>query len=183
VVVGDVAGHGLVAASEMAQLRKVQRAYNAEGDGPASALERLDRYMMRNLPGSIATVVCAVIDTGTSRAWISHAGHVPALLVAGDRADFVPLDGDPLLGFQATQRTEQSYQLAAGDSLALYSDGLVETRRLLLDVGLAALRREASNVRDGVPPDGRARDLATRLLNEHHDDDVTVLLVTRVAAP
>ncbi|MET0324811.1 MAG: SpoIIE family protein phosphatase, partial [Ilumatobacteraceae bacterium] len=118
-IVGDVAGHGLVAASEMAQLRNVLRAYMTEGAGPANALERLDRYMMRNLPGSIATVVCAVIDTTTSTVRISHAGHVPALLVTGDRADFVPLDGDPLLGFHATARTERSVALADGDTLAL----------------------------------------------------------------
>ena len=90
VIVGDVAGHGLVAASEMAQLRNVLRAYLTDGAGPADALERLDRYMLRNLPGSIATVVCAVIDTAAGR---RCGSPTPATCrrcsSAGDRADFV----------------------------------------------------------------------------------------------
>ena len=179
VIVGDVAGHGLVAASEMAQLRNVLRAYLTDGAGPADALERLDHYMLHSLPGSIATVVCAVLDTRTAALRISHAGHVPALLTVGDRPELVPLDGDPLLGFQATTRTERRYELAAGDSLALYSDGLVETRRLPLDDGLAQLQREAAAVLRRGPAEGRARELASRMLSEHHHDDVTVLLVGR----
>jgi chemotaxis family two-component system sensor kinase Cph1 len=180
-IVGDVAGHGLVAASEMAQLRNILRAYVAEGGGPAEALERLDRYMLRNLRRTIATVACAVIDTTTSTLRISHAGHVPALLVTPDGADFVPLDGDSLLGFQAGRRTERIVQLAAGDTLALYTDGLVETRRLPLDLGLAALRKEAADVLAGHRTDDPASELATRLLGAHHDDDVTVLLAQRTA--
>jgi light-regulated signal transduction histidine kinase (bacteriophytochrome) len=183
VIVGDVAGHGLVAASEMAQMRNVLRAYVTEGAGPADALARLDRYTLRNLPHAIATVVCAVIDTISATLRISHAGHVPALLVRGDQADFVALDGDPLLGFQESERTERTYQLAVGDTLVLYSDGLVETRRLLLDDGLAALRREASAVLRMGPAAGGAPELASRLFSEHHHDDVTVLLVGRVPRP
>ena len=163
----------------MAQLRNVLRAYLTDGAGPADALERLDHYMLHSLPGSIATVVCAVLDTRTAALRISHAGHVPALLTVGDRPELVPLDGDPLLGFQATTRTERRYELAAGDSLALYSDGLVETRRLPLDDGLAQLQREAAAVLRRGPAEGRARELASRMLSEHHHDDVTVLLVVR----
>jgi chemotaxis family two-component system sensor kinase Cph1 len=181
VVVGDIAGHGLVAASEMAQVRNVLRAYLAEGGGPADALERLDRYMLGNLRGSIATVVCAVIDTTSSTLRISHAGHVPALLVNDAGADFVPLDGDHLLGFRAGRRTDRVVQLAVGDTLALYSDGLVETRRSPLDDGLAHLRKEAADVLAGRLTDDRAAELASRLLGEDHDDDVTVLLIGRIA--
>jgi serine phosphatase RsbU (regulator of sigma subunit)/GAF domain-containing protein len=182
-IVGDVAGHGLVAASEMAQLRNVLRAYLDEGGGPADALERLDRYMLRNLRGTTATVACAVIDTVTSTLWISHAGHVPALLVSDRGAEFVPLDGDSLLGFRVGRRTERRVELARGDTLVLYTDGVVETRRLPLDRGLARLRDEAGDLLATGVIDDRASELAARLLGEHHDDDVTVLLARRASEP
>ena len=181
VIVGDVAGHGLVAASEMAQVRNVLRAYLAEGGGPADALERLDRYMLRSLRGSTATVACAVIDTTSSTLRISHAGHVPALHVTAGRADFIPLNGDTLLGFQASSRTERVVELAVGDTLALYSDGLVETRHRSLDHGLADLQREAADVLAAKLTEDRASELASRLLGEHHHDDITVLLAGRIA--
>ena len=57
--------------------------------------------MSRVLPGSIATAVCAVIDTASATARISHAGHVPAILADGDDARFLVAEGDPLLGVDA----------------------------------------------------------------------------------
>ncbi len=181
VIVGDIAGHGLVAASVMAQVRNVLRGYLAETAAPAEALERLDRYMLANLRNSTATVVCAIIDSTSSIVRISHAGHVPTLLVTAHGADFVPLDGDSILGFQASERTERVVKLGAGDTLALYTDGLVETRHLSLDDGLALLQQESADLLAGRLTEHRATELATRLLREHHDDDVTILLVGRLA--
>ena len=181
IIVGDVAGHGLLAASEMAQLRNILRAYITENAQPANALERLDRYMLRALPGSIATVVCAVIDTAESTMRISHAGHVPSLVVQSGDANFVQLDGDPLLGHRESTRSERLYQLAVGDTVILYSDGLVETRRLSLDRGLAELQRVAADILHVETRDVRAVDLAVRLLGDDHHDDVSVLFVRRTS--
>ena len=182
IIVGDVAGHGLLAASEMAQLRNILRAYITENAQPANALERLDRYMLHALPGSIATVVCAVIDTARSTMQISHAGHVPSLVVQSGDASFVQLDGDPLLGHRESTRSERLYQLAVGDTVILYSDGLVETRRLSLDRGLSELQRAAADILHVETTDVRAVDLAARLLGDDHQDDVSVLFVRRTSS-
>jgi chemotaxis family two-component system sensor kinase Cph1 len=183
VIIGDVAGHGLAAASEMTQLRNILRAYLTERPDPAEALERLDRYILRTLPGSIATVVCAVIDTTTSTMRISHAGHVPALIVGPDATAFMPLDGDTLLGLMPSTRSARTYQLSDGDTVVLYSDGLVETRRLTVDQGLTALQREAPRaIRDG-PGTDRAAGLAARLVTAEHHDDISLLFVHRTSSP
>ncbi|MET0144040.1 MAG: SpoIIE family protein phosphatase [Ilumatobacteraceae bacterium] len=180
-VVGDVAGHGLTAAAEMAQLRNSLRAYLLDDPSPSGALERLDRLMARALRGTIATAVCAVIDTRTSEARIAHAGHVPALVVRSEGATLLESGGDPLLGFSTSPRQEQRLTLGPGDALVLYSDGLVEQRRRPIDVGLALLCAEAHAVvadseRDAVDI---AERLAGRLHDDDDEDDTSVLVIRR----
>lgn len=186
VVVGDVAGHGLPAASEMAQLRNVVRAYLAQTPHPAEALASLDQYMVAHLPGCIATVVCAVIDTTRGSLVISHAGHPPALVVGPSGATFLPLDGDSLLGHRPAGRAEHHHDLAVDDSIIFYSDGLVETRQLRLVEGMAALRRAAgtqlgARTNPIGDPNELVTELAAKLLTDAHDDDVTILVVRRTA--
>ena len=97
-IIGDVAGHGLTAASEMTQLRNALRGYLVDRPDPGIALERLDNLMHQTMQGSIATVVCAVVDTRTSIMTISHAGHLPAFQFNEIGATVLPLQGDRLLG-------------------------------------------------------------------------------------
>ena len=181
-VVGDVAGHGLQAAAEMAQLRNSLRAYLHDDPSPSGAFERLDRLMSRALPGSIATAVCAVIDTATAEVCVAHAGHVPALLVSAAGAGVVDPGGDPLLGFATKPRVAETFTMAPGDALVLYSDGLIEQRRRSIDEGLAQLRREAADVlREPVGSDV-ARQLADRLRDDFDEDDTSVLVIRRQPA-
>ena len=175
VVVGDVAGHGLRAASEMAQLRNVLRAYLVDRHDPADALERLSSFMLRTLPGSIATAACAIVDTAVSEVAISHAGHVPALLVGpGGQTRWVVTTGDLLLGFRATNRRIERLTLGPGESIVLYTDGLVETRGTRVDEGLERLRAAAQ-----ARPNATAAELADAMVDSEHEDDVTVLVVRR----
>ena len=178
-VVGDVAGHGLRAAAEMAQLRNSLRAYLFDDPSPARALERLDSLMTQVLPGTIATAVCAVIDTATASTRLSHAGHVPSLVGDLAGAAFVPAaEGDALLGVGHGTRREQHLELAPGSALAMYSDGLIEQRRRSIDDGLELLRRTIPKAL--AQPDGT--NLAAWIVEQVHDDrhvDDTSLLVLR----
>ncbi len=180
-VIGDVTGHGLPAASEMAQLRNALRAYLVDDPSPAAALRRLDRLVHELLPGSIATVACAVIDTADATMRVSHAGHPPVLVVGEDGTAFVELDGDSLLGLDWTrERHERTVDLSGVDAIVLYSDGLVESRRRDLDTGMDALRRAATDViaeRRASP----AAQLAAVLVEADHEDDVTTLVIHRPA--
>ena len=124
-------------------------------------------------------MVCAVIDTDVVDPADLPRRPRPRAPRRRRRPDFIPLDGDPLLGFRASERTERVVELAVGDTLALYSDGLVETRHLSLDHGLTELQRQAADVLTADLADDRASELASRLVGERHHDDVTILLVGR----
>jgi two-component system, chemotaxis family, sensor kinase Cph1 len=178
-VVGDVAGHGLQAAAEMAQLRNSLRAYLLDDPAPARALERLDALMARVLRGSIATAVCAVIEPASATARISHAGHVPAIVAQADDARFVVTEGDPLLGFGQGARREQVVALEPGQALVLYSDGLIERRHRPIDDGFELLRLAVPRAMAEPPDTNVAAWLAGHLRHEATEDDISVLFLRR----
>ena len=81
-VVGDVSGHGLRAATTMAELRYAIRAYAAQSDGPAEILTKISRLVHVSESGQLATVLCATVDTEARQLNITSAGHLPPLLLA-----------------------------------------------------------------------------------------------------
>lgn len=173
--VGDVAGHGLAAAAVMGQLRSAVRSMALGCAAPVEALTQLDRFTS-TLPGRpLATVVYAVLEP-TGRLRYAAAGHPPPLLVRADGSTAFLQDGrSPLLGVEPVEpRPEGSVELAPGDTLIIYTDGLVERPGDTIDDGLAALARQAG---------GRARDLAqlTKSLlatvSEPRRDDAAILCV------
>jgi serine phosphatase RsbU (regulator of sigma subunit) len=178
-VVGDVAGHGLQAAAEMAQLRNSLRAYLLDDPAPARALERLEVLMSRVLQGSIATAVCAVIDTASATALISHAGHVPAILAEADGAQFVAVEGDPLLGVVQVTRREHVVALEPGVALVLYSDGLIERRDRSIDDGLELLRLAVPRALAQPAGTNVAAWIAEHLRDAAPEDDISVLFLRR----
>ena len=179
VIVGDVTGHGVQAAAEMTQLRHMLRAYFLIERSPARALAMLDRAVAASIPGTLATCVCAVLDGNSGRAVISSAGHVPAVVVRrGQRAEFVEAGADPLLGLETGERHEVGLDLEEGDLLVLYSDGLVERRTQLVDVGLRSLADLATS----LAGEADLHAVTEGLLGIHggsREDDVCVVAVRR----
>jgi len=183
-IVGDVMGHGPEAAAVMVQLRTAAHTLADLELPPAAVLRRLDR-LAAGLPGApFATCVYAVLDPAGSCCLIAEAGHLPPLLTRGDgRTDVLDLPpGLPLgLGGEAFQPTQLS--LPPGATLALYTDGLVESRSRPLDDGMAALAGALSGALAPARP--AALDTAcaavTRQLMQHGEDDITLVLA-RVSA-
>jgi anti-sigma regulatory factor (Ser/Thr protein kinase) len=171
--IGDVAGHGLRAAALMGQLRTGLRAYALEGHPPAEALRRLDRLLHTISGRGMATAAYAVLDPATGVLRYASAGHPPPVLVRGGReATLLGISAAPPLGtlaFAAYHEVEVT--LAPGDTILLYTDGLVERRREPLTNGLERLRALAAvpasadqlcqRVTEGlVPPEGGDDDIA-----------------------
>lgn len=142
VAVGDVVGHGLAAASVMGMLRSALSAAMRTVDGPAKALEVVGMYA-RSVDGAVATTaVSALIDKERHTISYSSAGHPPPVLLHGDgRCELLDQATDPPLGARLHHgtRPQATVPYRPGDTLALYTDGLIERRGEDIDAGLARL--------------------------------------------
>ena len=84
-LIGDVSGHGLRAATTMASLRHAALAYAAEDTAPASVLSKLSNFVNASSPDYFATMLCVRVDIAEHRITIASAGHLPPLLIADGR--------------------------------------------------------------------------------------------------
>jgi PAS domain S-box-containing protein len=181
-VMGDVAGKGLLAASMVGQLRSALRAYALEGHPPQRVVHQLNRLVWTELGESqMATLIYLVLDPADGVVRWVNAGHLPPLLIGAEGpARFleggrsVPLGVMPFPSYE-----ESSFSLDEGGTIVLYTDGLVERPGSNIDDGLALLTRILG---------GRAEDpsrLCDRLLRElvpegGAPDDVAVLALQNV---
>jgi serine phosphatase RsbU (regulator of sigma subunit) len=177
IVVGDVAGRGVPAATTMASLRFAMLAYATDGDEPAELLAKLARFAERNRHDYFATVLCVKLDLARRTMALASAGHLPPLLLSGSRSEFPPLRVGAPIGAGGDSCYEQvSVPLPREGTLIAFTDGLVERRDEALDDGLARLRRVAAG---GPRP---LEDLLTALVTEltvegAHEDDTAILAV------
>ncbi|MEK6229202.1 MAG: SpoIIE family protein phosphatase [Actinomycetota bacterium] len=180
--VGDVAGHGLQAASLMGQLRHALRALALDGHSPGEVIERLDRLV--NLDGTgMATVACMSLSPELDSMRLASAGHLPPLVVdANGVATFMEGRGSVPLGVSRGTYEEAEVPLGPASRLILYTDGLVEDRGSSIDAGLEALREAAA---DGPSdPEALCASIVATLGREGGaDDDVTLLVAGTVPAP
>lgn len=140
IVVGDVSGRGLRAATVMASLRYAIHAYAAQGDEPATILTKLGSLISVERDDHFATVLCGLVDVAGHRLSIANAGHPSPLLVTGDRADFVTTRVGPPVGVNGASYTEVDVSVPPEATLIGFTDGLYERRREHPDTGLARLR-------------------------------------------
>ena len=139
---GDVVGHGIPAASLMAQLRNALRAYVWDGMAPAEVLGTAEPAALRpraRRHGDGRRSVCSIRSPRELR--FANAGHPPLLHVAGDDATFVGEGlGPPLGAIPFARYQETRLELRPNDTAVFYTDGLVEDRTTSLDAGLARMR-------------------------------------------
>ncbi|MFJ9862391.1 PP2C family protein-serine/threonine phosphatase [Streptomyces albogriseolus] len=140
--VGDVIGHGLEAAAVMGMLRSALSAAIRALERPAQALEVLGLYA-RSIDGALGTTaVKAIVDRRSRLITYSSAGHPPPVLLhAGGRCELLDQATDPPLGArpQHVPRPQASIPYQPGDTLVLYTDGLIERREEDIDTGLDRL--------------------------------------------
>jgi serine/threonine-protein kinase RsbW len=180
VVVGDVVGRGIDAATTMGQLRSAIRALASAEAGPARLLERLDRFVDRVESARMATVAYAEVDLTTSEMTYACAGHLPPLLTKpGDGPNYLLEGRSGALGSRAgrTARVEHSTPLPPGSRLLLYTDGLIERRSRRIDKGFELLARTYAGRRDSPLP-GLTKGLVQTLVGGDHADDVCLLCLS-----
>ncbi|MEU1100042.1 SpoIIE family protein phosphatase [Streptomyces tibetensis] len=198
-VVGDVMGRGLRAAVAMGELRTAVRTLAQLDLEPAEVLSQLDE-IARGLgaPGGVqqatraarrpreadlsevylATCVYAVYDSVTRRCTFANAGHLPPVLVEpGEPALMLDVPPGMPLGVGGEPFEEVEVELPEGALLALYTDGLVESRDHPLDEGLQAF---VSALSDPTQPLEDVCDHVLNTLDTHHGEDDIALLMARV---
>nr|WP_202458440.1 SpoIIE family protein phosphatase [Streptomyces sp. SID5464] len=198
-VVGDVMGRGLRAAVAMGELRTAVRTLAQLDLEPAEVLSQLDE-IARGLgaPGGVqqatraarrpreadlsevylATCVYAVYDSVTRRCTFANAGHLPPVLVEpGESALMLDVPPGLPLGVGGEPFEEVEVELPEGALLALYTDGLVESRDHPLDEGLQAF---VSTLSDPTQPLEDVCDHVLNTLDTHHGEDDIALLMARV---
>jgi serine phosphatase RsbU (regulator of sigma subunit)/anti-sigma regulatory factor (Ser/Thr protein kinase) len=195
VVLGDVAGHDVHAAALMGQVRAAVRAFAQTDPAPTSVLRNLHRLVTTlsfdgPMEQTFVTMVYGIADSATHTVTLASAGH-PAPLVRrchspqqAATAEVVALTPGPPLGVDLG--VDNTYPtavitLAPGDTLLLFSDGVIERRDHDIDVGTDTLITALSHT-----PTGDARSLAallTQAVPGPTDDDIAVLTLERAASP
>src|ERR1700722_296323 len=175
-IVGDVTGHDMRAASLMGQLRTATRTLAILDLTPAEILTRLDRITSDLADEETsATCVYAVHDSSTGAWDMARAGHpLPAVVRPGRQATFLDLPPGMPPGVGGGQYETVRVQLSRESTLVLYTDGLIETRTADLDAGMARLSDTLNKV--GALAPGEACDSLLTTLAPNPADDIAVLM-------
>lgn len=162
VMVGDVAGHGLMPAVVMGRLRAAARAYVLEGHGPAEVLSLSDRKLQYFEPGTIATAFCGLAHPPYETIEFASAGHLPPIIARpGERASLIDVPVAVPLGVRDNLEVcTVKVPLLLGSVLVAFTDGLVERRGESLDVGLERL----VGTIDGAHPEVVCRGLMDAMI-------------------
>ena len=173
-LIGDVSGHGIRAATVMASLHYASRAYAAEGHHPAVILDRLRGLLDLPRDGHFATVACGLADVAAHQVTLANAGHLPPLLCAGTEASFAAVPPGPPLGIGGPAASSAALiQVPPGGTLLCYTDGLVERRGEILDVGLKRLAGAAAGAHG--PLDARLDRIISELTEDRPQDDIALM--------
>lgn len=172
VAIGDVVGHGVKAAALMGQLRTALHAYAIEDHGPGRTLELVDRFVQAMPEFAMATAAYAVLDPDHPGVRLACAGHLPPIVIGNGDSRLIELPtAAPLGAFPYGHCEERQVSLARGDTLLLYTDGLVERPLVPLTDGIGELLdavRSASSAQEAcelavrrlVPVGGLRDDVA-----------------------
>ncbi len=173
-VVGDVSGRGLRAATTMAELRYAIRAYAAQSDGPAEILTKIGRLVNVSESGQLATVLCATVDMEARQLDITSAGHLPPLVVSNGDSHYAEAEiGLPIGVQENTVYRSTTVTVPRGATVVAFTDGLVETRGESLDEGLDRLRAAATSHDVGLPE--LLGTLVSEMTNGGAKDDIAIV--------
>lgn len=181
----DAMGHGVSAALLMASaIAAVTAACRAPpGNGPAALLQSCNEVVHAITRGNACvSMMCIVADVQTRTLRIANAGQHKPLILSGSReVKSVRIAGNPLGVFAKERYSEVSVELAAGERLLAFSDGLVEARNLkgqqLGRWGLIDTLRMARTPATAALVDEVFAAWAAHLDGIAPDDDVTLAVI------
>lgn len=171
--VGDVSGSGVEAAAVMASLHFAGRAYALEGHPPHVILDQLARTLDVEEDGHFATVLCGLADVAAHTVLLASAGHLPPVVSSGGEAAVVTVEPGPPIGTANDSPYRQTMvTIPPGGLLIACTDGLVERRGEIVDVGLKRLQEAAT---DDCPLSELLDRIITKLTADSPADDIAII--------
>lgn len=146
--VGSVTGSGPSAVAAMGRLRASLRAYAVmEGEDPVAVLSDLELLLRLTEPARSATALFAYCEPALRRITLAGAGHSPPLLIGERRTEFAETSVSAPLGMLACwEAPSVEVQAEAGDTVLLYTDGLLHRTGDPMDRAFARLHAAAASV-------------------------------------
>ncbi len=174
-VVGDVMGRGVSAATTMIRVRAGIRGLLTVRPGPAAVLTAADEMVARDAPDQFVTAAALLVHPVTGEMILCNAGHIPAVVVHPDgRTEVLSgQEGPPLGVLRDAPRSVVTRHLRPGSLLIMVTDGVVESRSQDIDQGITRLCDRAADLRD-APMKELVEGIAALADTSMHDD-VTVL--------
>lgn len=179
-IIGDVMGRGVEAASAMAQVRSAVRAFVAVDPDPQVVLNRLDLLYERFPSEQLVTLLYALVDPRLDQVVLTCAGHPPPLLLdeAGN-AEFIDTVRGTILGVGRVERRRTVVPFLPGQTLLMFTDGVLERRGEDLQDSKDRLAETCRRLRPR-PTHDELEQLAAVMRDPTRDDDVAVLGARRL---
>ncbi|MQA99183.1 MAG: SpoIIE family protein phosphatase [Actinobacteria bacterium] len=183
IAIGDVVGRGARAASIMGQLRHSLRAFALDGAHPGELLSKLNSALVDDVASDMATIVYLEMNEERGELVYANAGHPPPVLrrASGEVELLEATEGIPVGIWPDAAYGEAGTRMETGDTLVLYTDGLVEEREIPIDEGLIKLAQAAAEAPGSM--DEYCEMLLEQMVgDEDPDDDIAILAVHRTTS-
>jgi len=184
-LIGDASGKGIAASMLMAHLHAIFRTLIATGVAVQEVVEKAGRIFCEATPSSLfATLIC--VRAGASgEIEICNAGHCPGLWVRNSGVTRLEATGVPLGMFRTRTYRAQKFEMAPGDTLFLYTDGLSEARSASHEEYGEARIADLLKKCHGLPPTAVLgvclNDLRAFRADAPSLDDLTMMAIRRTA--
>ncbi len=177
--VGDVMGRGVEAAAAMAQMRAAVRSYLALDPSPESVVSHLDTMFTTFDYSQLVTLVYVLADASRDQLLVVNAGHPPPVVLRADgRLETISERVTAPLGLGGQDRAAFAVPFRVGDSLLLYTDGLIERRDEDIDIGQERLADECRRLSHDALYDCLS-ELVETVRDHTREDDVAALVARR----
>jgi sigma-B regulation protein RsbU (phosphoserine phosphatase) len=182
ICIGDVAGKGITAALLMANLQASFRAFATPEESPAAVCAKLNAFLCSNLaPGKFVTFFYAILNAEDRTLRYENAGHCPAILVkAGGETELLSGDGAVLGVLPDWQYRDFSVQLAAGDRLLFFTDGVTEAANVQFEEfgneRVIGSVRAMDGTLSALATQRKLLEEVTRFCASNFQDDATILV-------
>jgi serine phosphatase RsbU (regulator of sigma subunit) len=181
VIVGDVTGHGLSAAADMALIRGMTTALLHAGVKADEVFSAVSRVLVERPVLVLATAALAVVDAAAEQITVATAGHPPPLLrLPGSRVHTLDTANSPMIGLGTGPGIAETMSFPRHAKLVMFTDGLVERRDRAFDVGIKEAAERLASLPDDVSGPEIIDALLERLVgSDSPEDDIAVVVVER----